>query len=76
MPYRRGYVPPFPDFSKTGMSYSEETEKKDVYIYIFFKKPHILSSRRGIEHPKTKGRPLKSYKLVPHLPGKSWWLSG
>lgn len=22
MPYRRGYVPPFPDFSNTGMSYS------------------------------------------------------
>lgn len=29
MPYRRGYVPPFPDFSKTGMSYSKEEEEVD-----------------------------------------------
>ena len=29
MPYRRGYVPPLPDFSKTGMSYSTEEEEAE-----------------------------------------------
>lgn len=51
MPYRRGYVPPFPDFSKTGMSYSEETGKKTF----IFKKSHIfLVPERGISPLKLK----------------------
>lgn len=29
MPYRRGYVPPLPDFSKTGMSYSTEGDEAE-----------------------------------------------
>lgn len=62
MPYRRGYVPPFPDFSKTGMSYSEEEQQECCDEPVVF----LIIDPAAI----------KSEDVFQRLPGKSWWLSG